>query len=171
MKKENNMREVEIEKLVLQCGGIDEKLERSIKLLEMVSGSSKIYVIKSKRRIPAFGISPGKKSGAKITIRDKEKIKELLRRLFLAVDNNLKSSQITTNQSCFGIQEYIEIPGLEYNRDIGILGFEVMIVFKRKGKSVKLRKIKRGKYPKKQNVKKEEIIDYLVNNFKLEVQN
>ena len=167
--KINKMREIEIEKMVLHCGGIDEKLEKSIKLLEMVTGTKKIYVIKSRKRIPAFGISPGKKSGAKITIRDKKRINELLERLFLAVNNTLKLRQITTNQACFGIREYIEIPGLEYNRDIGILGFEVMIVFKRKGKSVKLRKIKRGKYPKKQDVTKEEIMNYLTKNFNLEI--
>lgn len=167
--KNNKMREIEIEKVVLHCGGTEDKLEKSIKLLEMISGTKKIYVIKSSGRIPAFGISPGKKSGAKITIRNKEKIKELLERSFLAVNNTLKSKQITTNQACFGIHEYIEVPGLEYNRDIGILGFETMIVFKRKGKSVKLRKIKRGKYPKNQDVSKEEIINYLTKNFNLEI--
>lgn len=164
------MRNIEIEKLVLHCGGTEDKLEKSVKLLEMIAGSNKIYVIKSRKRIPAFGISPGKKSGAKITIRDKKRIKELLDRLFLAINNILKSKQITTNHACFGIREYIEIPGLEYIRDIGILGFEVMVVFKRKGKSVKLKKIKTGKYPKRQDVTKEEIIDYLTKNFKLEIE-
>lgn len=163
------MREIEIEKIVLHCGGIDDKLEKSIKLLEMMAGTKKIYVIKSRGRIPAFGISPGKKSGAKITIRDKERIKELLGKLFLAVNNTLKSKQVTINQACFGIPEYIEVLGLEYNRDIGILGFEVMIVFKRKGKSVKLRKIKRNRYPKNQDVGKEEIMNYLTKNFNLEI--
>ena len=87
----------------------------------MISGSKKIYVVRSTRRIPTFGISPGKKSGAKITIRDKVKIKELLERFFVSMDNELPKKQITTNQVCFGIPEYIEIPGLEYNRDmIGI---------------------------------------------------
>ena len=31
---ENKMREIEIEKLVLNCGGTEDKLEKSIKLLE-----------------------------------------------------------------------------------------------------------------------------------------
>src|SRR3989344_7108788 len=167
--KNNVMRKIEIEKIVLHCGGTDEKLDKSVKLLEMITGTKKIYVIKSRKRIPAFGISPGKKSGAKITIRNKKVIKELLERLFLTINNVLKSKQITTNHVCFGIPEYIEVPGLEYSRDIGILGFEVMIIFKRKGKSVKLKKIKRGKYPKKQDVTKEEIMNYLTKNFNLEI--
>jgi len=166
----NKMQEIEIEKMVLHCGGTEDKLEKSIKLLEMITGSNKIYTIKSTRRIPTFGISPGKKSGAKITLRDKERIHELLERFFVAIENTIQRKQITTNQFCFGIAEYIEIPGLEYNRDIGITGFEVMLVFKRKGKSVKLRKIKKGKYPKRQDVTKEEIEDYMEDKFELEIE-
>ncbi len=170
MKNKNPMQEIEIEKMVLHCGGTEDKLEKSIKLLEMITGSNKIYVVKSTRRIPTFGISPGKKSGAKITIRNQSKIKELLERFFVSMDNELPKKQITTNQVCFGVPEYIEVPGLEYDRDIGITGFEVMLVFKRKGKSVKMRKIKRGKYPKRQGVSKDEIVDYMENKFSLEIE-
>ena len=105
----------------------------------------KIYKKKATRRIPAFGISPGKQAGAKVTIRNKEKIIELLKRFLAAIDNEIPEKQITTNQVSFGIDEYIEIPGLEYDRDIGILGFEVSVVFTRKGKRVKFKKIKQGK--------------------------
>ena len=166
----NKMREIEIEKIVLHCGGTEDKLEKSKKLLEVISGSKKIYVVKSTRRIPAFGISPGKQSGCKITIRDKNKIDDMLRRFFTSFDNKITNKQIVENQISFGVPEYIEVPGLEYDRDIGILGFEVMVVFKRKGKRVKMRKIKRGKYPKKQNVTKQEIKEYLIEKFKLEVE-
>jgi large subunit ribosomal protein L5 len=166
----NKMREIEIEKMVLHCGGTDKKLEKSIQLLEsIVEGKNKIFIKQSTKRIPAFGISPGKKSGCKVTLRDKERIMDLLRRFFASFDNELSRKQITENQLCFGVKEYIEVPGLEYNRDIGILGFEVMLVFKRKGKSVKLRKIKKGTYPKKQGVTKEEITDFLIKNFGVEI--
>ena len=167
--KNNIMREIEIEKMVLNCGGTDDKLEKSINLLKMITKDRKILQISSTRRIPAFGISPGKKSGCKVTLRDKEKIIELLKRFFAALDNEIKEKQITENHVSFGINEYIEIPGLEYDRDIGILGFEVSLVFKRKGKRVKMKKIKKGKYPKKQNVTKKEITDFLIKNLGLEV--
>lgn len=163
---QNKMRELEIEKMVLNCGGVEDKLDRSIKLLETIT-KRKIQVLKSAKRIPDFGISPGKKSGCKVTIRDKNEIINLLKRFFAALDNNIKSKQIVDNHFSFGIREYIEIPGLEYNRDIGILGFEIDLSFKRKGKRVKFRKIKQGKYPKRQDVTKEEITDFLKKNFKL----
>ncbi len=166
--KQNPMREIEIEKIVLNCGGIGDKLEKSVKLLEMIT-KRKIQRLRSTRRIPAFAIAPGKESGCKVTIRDKEKIKSLLKRFFAVLDNEISDKKVTKNHVSFGIPEYIEVPGLEYNRDVGILGFEVDIVFKRKGKRVKMRKIKRGKYPKKQNITKEEIIEFLNKNFGLEV--
>jgi len=166
--KQNQMKDIKIEKLVLHCGGIDDKLERSVKLLGKITGR-KVYIKSSTRRVPEFEISPGKKSGCKVTIRDKNKINELLKRLFSVLDNQILKKQVTENQVCFGIKEYIEVPGLEYDREIGILGFEVMIVFKRKGKRVKFKKIKPGKFPKKQNVTKGEIIDFLNKNFKIKI--
>jgi large subunit ribosomal protein L5 len=165
---ENKMHELEIEKMVLNCGGIEDKLERSIKLLEIIT-KRKIQVMKSTKRIPDFGISPGKKSGCKVTLRDRDEIMTLLKRFFAALDNTIKSRQIVNNHFSFGIKEYIEIPGLEYNRDIGILGFEVDLSFSRKGKRVKLRKIKQGKYPKRQDVTREEILNFLKKNFKLNI--
>ncbi len=165
----NPMRNLEIEKIVIHCGGIDEKLEKSVKLLQKVT-KSKVYIIKSIRRFPEFGISPGKKSGCKVTIRDKKTIEDLLKRFFNALNNKLYKNQITKNQVCFGIEEYIEVPGLEYDRDIGILGFEVMVVFKRKGKRIANKKIKRGRLPKKQQVTSEEINNFLIKNFNLEIE-
>jgi len=168
MTNENKMRDIEIEKMVLHCGGTDEKHDKSMKLLEMIT-KRKIQVVQSTRRIPTFGISPGKKSGCKVTLRNKEKIIDLLQRFFASFDNEISTKKITENQLCFGIPEYIEVPGLEYDRDIGILGLEVMIVFKRKGKSVKMRKAKRGSLPKKQQVTKEEIAEYLTKELGVEI--
>jgi len=166
--EENKMREIEIEKMVLNCGGTEDKLEKSVKLLGMIT-KEKVYRKKATKRIPAFGISPGKEAGCKVTIRNKEQIKDLLRRFFAALDNQIHKKQITENHLSFGVREYIEIPGLEYNRDIGILGFEASLVFKRKGKRIKMKKIKQGRLPKKQQVTKEEIRNFLVKNFQLEV--
>ena len=163
------MKQIEMEKMVLNCGGVEDKLERSVKLLELIT-KRKVQTIKSSKRIPDFGISPGKKSGCKVTIRNKPEIISLLKRFFAALDNSVKIRQIADNHLSFGIREYIEIPGLEYNRDIGMLGLDIDLSFKRKGRRVKLRKIKQGKYPKRQDVTKEEIIDFLKKNFKISIK-
>ena len=152
------MREIEIEKVVLNCGAVGDKLEKSIKLLKLVSGKQ-VKEVESVKRIPTFGVRPGLKTGCMVTLRGEDKI-ELLKRLLESIDNNLKRKQVKENSFSFGIKEYLEIPGIEYQRDIGILGLEVTVVFKRKGKRVSLKKAKRGKLPKRQQVSKEEIIEF-----------
>jgi large subunit ribosomal protein L5 len=137
---ENYMRTIEIEKVILNCGGVGDKLDSSVKLLEKITGK-KVAVTKSTKRIPNFGISPGKKSGCRVTIRNKQEIVNVLKRLLFAVENKIAIKKIVENHFSFGIREYIEIPGLEYDRDIGMLGLDTTVVFKRKGKRVMLEKL------------------------------
>jgi len=164
----NKMREIEIEKVVLNCGGTEDKLEKSVNLLKLISGK-KVKEIASVKRIPTFGVRPGLKTGCSVTLRDKSK-EELLKRLLESIDNRIKKKQVSINAFSFGIKEYLEIPGVEYQRDIGILGFEVTVVFKRKGKRVGLKKIKRGKIPARQQISPEEIIEFLQTKLNMEVE-
>ena len=91
------------------------------------------------------------------------------RELFkVRVDNQIKRKQVVTNHFSFGIKEYLEIPGVEYQRDVGIMGLDITVVFKRTGRRVKLKKIKRGKFSKRQMVSKEEIIKFMEDNFQTE---
>ena len=160
--KENLMRKVKIEKLVLNVGGIGENLEKGFKLLKFLTGR-KPKKTKSKKRIPSLGVKPGLEVGAVVTIR--KDIDDLLKKFLVSIDNILNKSQIIEGGFSFGIKEYIEIPGLEYQRDIGIMGLDVTVSFKRSGRRVKLRKIKKGKFPKKQRISKEEIIKFMEEKF------
>jgi large subunit ribosomal protein L5 len=165
--KENKMREFKIEKVVLSIGGKAEALERGVKLLERISGS-KVVKRASKKRIPTLDIRPGLEVGCLVTLRG-NKAEELLRRLLATIENKIKRKQISENSFSFGIKEYIEIPGMTYQRDIGIIGFDVSVSFCRAGKRTGIKKIKQGKLPKKQNVSEEEIADFLVNKFDVEL--
>ncbi len=167
MKKENKMREVMIEKVVLSIGGKGEDLERGFKLLERLSGE-KPAKRATKKRIPSLEVRPGLEVGCLVTLRGK-KAEELLKRLLAAIDNKIKTKQISENTFSFGIKEYIEIPGINYQRDIGILGLDVSVSFARKGKRIVRKKIKAGKLPKKQHISKEEIIKFLQDKFNVEV--
>ena len=160
--KENIMREIKIEKVVLSVGGIGDDLEKGFKLLGLLTGKKPAKMI-SKKRIPSFDIRPGLEVGAVITIRKKPE--ELLEKMLVTIENVLKKKQISENNFSFGIKEYIEIPGVEYQRDIGIIGFDVTVVFKRTGKRTGLKKIKRGKIPKRQMITKEEIIKFMEDKF------
>jgi len=161
---ENIMRNIKIEKVILSGGAVDKDLEKEKKLLEIVSGK-KAQKLVSVKRIPEFNVRPGLEVGTRVTLRGKDAT-ELLKRLLTAIDNTLRKKQVSENHFSFGIKEYIEIPGIEYQRDIGIRGFNVTVVFARAGLRVKRKKIKMGKVPRKQFVSKDEIIKYMEDVFK-----
>jgi large subunit ribosomal protein L5 len=165
--KVNLMREIKIEKVVLSIGGTGENLEKGVKLLNILTGR-KPAKKKSRKRIPSLGVRPNLEVGAIVTIR--QNTREFLKKMLVAIDNKLKKKQISENNFSFGIAEYIEIPGVEYHRDIGIMGFDVTVVFKRTGRRVKLKKVKRGKIPKKQMISREEIIKFMEDNFQTEFE-
>lgn len=157
------MRSIFIEKIILSCGATGNDLEKARKLLEIIS-KSKPQIIASTKRIPDFGVRPGLEVGTRVTLR-KEKSLELLRRLLEAVDNTLSRKSISENHFSFGVREYIEIPGVEYQREIGIRGLNITVVFARKGLRVKRKKIKSGHVPEKQNISKDEIISFMQDKF------
>jgi large subunit ribosomal protein L5 len=160
--KINPMQEIKIEKVVLSVGGVADNLEKGVKLLKLISGKTPCKT-SSQKRIPSWGVRPGLHLGAVVTVR-KEAI-EILKKLLLAIENNLRKKQINENNFSFGIKEYLEIPGMEYQREIGIMGLDVTVMFKRNGRRVKLRKVKRNKIPRRQIISKEEIIKFMEDNF------
>ena len=156
------MRNIKLEKVILNIGGVGEKLDKGVILLETISGKKAVKV-KATKRIPTWQVRPGLEVGTKVTLRGKNAL-EIVKKLLPAIDNTLKERQIQDNFFSFGIHEYIEIPGIEYIREVGIMGFEVTVVFSRAGKSVEKKKIKRGK-SKRLTVSREEIINYLKTKF------
>lgn len=162
---ENPTRKIRIEKVVLSIGGTGEPLEKGVKLLAMITGR-KPAKMKSNKRIPTFGVRPKLEVGTVVTIR--KDTTDFLKRMLTAVENRLKRKQISINNFSFGIKEYIEIPGMEYQRDLGVIGLDVTVVFKRMGRKVSQRKIKRGKIPARQRISKDEIIKFMEENFQTE---
>ncbi|MSS74097.1 50S ribosomal protein L5 [Candidatus Pacearchaeota archaeon] len=166
----NIMRTPKLVRVVLSAGAVDKELEKAKKLLEMISErKAQITKAGSRTRIPAFGVRPKMELGTCVTLRGKAAI-EILRKLLGAIDNQLKESQIDKNNFSFGINEYINIPGMKYIREIGIRGFNVTVVFERAGVRVKRRKIKTGRVPAKQHVTREEIMEFMKSNFKTGVR-
>ena len=166
MTKENPMRKIKIEKVLLSCGATSSDLEKAKKLLELIS-DMKAQIITSRKRIPDFGVRPGLEVGTRVTVRGKKAL-DLLRKLLGAKDNTLRKKQVSDNHFSFGIKEYIEIPEVEYQREIGIRGLNVTVDFVRAGLRVKRKKIKSGKVPKKQYIPKEEIIKFMEEAYKTE---
>ncbi|MEK6826897.1 MAG: 50S ribosomal protein L5 [Nanoarchaeota archaeon] len=165
MNNENPTRKIRIEKVVLSIGGTAEQLEKGVKLLAMITGR-KPAKMKSNKRIPTFGVRPKLEVGTVVTIR--KDANGFLQRMLSAIENKLRKKQISENNFSFGIKEYIEIPGMEYQRDLGVIGLDVTVVFKRMGRKVSQRKAKKGKIPSRQRVSKDEIIKFMEDNFQTE---
>lgn len=165
MEQQNKMREIKVEKVVLSIGGTAEQLEKGVKLLKLITNREPAKM-KSRKRIPTLGVRPNLEVGAVVTMR--KDTMDVLKRMLTAIENKLRTKQISTNNFSFGIKEYIEIPGLDYQRDIGVMGLDVTVVFKRAGRRVGLRKIKTGKVSPKQIIKKDEIIKFMKDNFQTE---
>jgi len=162
----NPMKEIKLEKVILNIGGVDDKLDKGVILLETISGKKAVRV-KAVKRIPTWNVRPGLEVGTKVTLRGEDAL-AMVKKLLPAIDNTLKEKQIQPNCFSFGIHEYIEIPGVEYIREVGIMGFEVTVVFTRAGKSVEKKKVKRGK-SRRLTVSREEIENYLITKFNTEI--
>ena len=158
----NLMRQISIEKVTLNIGaGKDQsKLDKGMKLMGSITGLTPVKTF-TKKRIQEWGLRPGLPIGCKLTLR-KEKALDLLKRLLEARDNMLQVSNLDNEGNIsFGIKEYIDIPGVKYDPDIGIMGLQVCITLKRKGFRVKRRAFKRHEIPKRHRIKKEESIDFM----------
>lgn len=168
----NKMQEIRIEKLTLNVGaGKDQgKLDKGLKLIKHIAGRDGVKTI-TQKRIPGWGLRPGLPIGCKLTLRDKEQVKELLKKILESKDNTLKPTQIDNEGNLsIGVHEYIDIPGIEYNPDIGILGFEVCVTLQRAGFRIKRRKLQKKKVPKKHRVTKEEAITFMEKEFNVKVE-
>ena len=94
----------------------------------------------------------------------------LLKKLLEGINNTLSSKQVQDGMVSFGIKEYIQIPGLSFNRDLGILGFDVTATFARPGYRVERRKIKKGKVARRHKVNQQEVIEWLRREFGCKIE-
>ena len=160
-KSKNPMRRIEIEKVVLNIGVGEpgEKLEHAKTILEKITGRKAVYR-KTKRRT-TFGVAKGRNIGVIVTVRkDADK---LLKRLFKAVEEKLDKNCFSGRTFSFGIEEYISIPGIDYDPKIGILGMDVCVVLRRPG-------FKKGiKIGKKHRISSEEARNFIKEKFGINI--
>ena len=89
---------------------------------------------------------------------------------FAGVENRIKGSSFNNQGNFnFGVKEYIELPGIKYRHDIGMMGFDVTVSLERKGFGVKRRHVQKRKIPSRHKIKKEESIEWVKENFGVDV--
>jgi large subunit ribosomal protein L5 len=164
------MRQIKVEKVTLNIGvgGPGDKLEKALKLLKSISGVKPIQRV-SMKRIPTWGLRPKLPIAAKVTVRGKP-AEVLLKNLLHAVDNKLSQKKFDTfGNFSFGIKEYIDIPGVPYDASIGVIGLEVAVTLARPGFRVKRRAIRPTKLPADHKISKEDAINFMKADYKLEI--
>jgi len=165
----NPMREVRLEKVTVNMGaGADAaKLEKCKKIIHTLT--RKKVVITSTRKRSTFGVAKSKPIGAKTTLRGEEAV-EFLKKVLQGVENRLKESYFDANGNfSFGIHEYINIPGIKYDPDVGILGMDVAVTLERPGYRVKKRKIRPGRIGKSHLISREEAMEWARKNLNVEI--
>ena len=165
-KTANKNEEVFLEKLTINmCIGNDkEKMRKGEIFFKMIVPDRKPVKTCAKKRIAKWQIRPGLPIGYKLTLR-REKAIEFLKWILESKGNNLNKKSIDNNGNfSIGIVEYLNLKGIKYNPEVGIIGFEVMATFSKKGYRIKTRKLNQTKIPQKHKVKKEEAINFLKSN-------
>ena len=157
----NPMREIRVEKVTINIGAGEagEKLEKAKKLLEKLANGKKVVVTHTHKRT-SFGMAKGRPIGVKVTFRGKEAIDFLMKALN-AVENKLKVENFDNiGNFSFGIKEYIDLPNVRYDPDIGIMGMDVCVTIERPGYRVKKRSLKKSKIGKNHVITKEEAMEW-----------
>jgi large subunit ribosomal protein L5 len=161
------MKVVTIEKITLNMGcGIKTNLDHAKKILEMASGR-KVVVTKTKKR-STFNVPKNKDIGVKVTVR--KGTTELLKKLLEAKEFKLKAGNFDNHGNfAFGIKEYIDIPSMEYDPKLGILGFDVCVTLQRPGYRVKKKKLS-TKIGKKHLLTKEDAMNFMKETFSVVIE-
>ncbi len=157
----NVMKSIRIGKVVLNAavGKSGEPIEKAKKILEEITGEVPA-VRRAKKTIRDFGIHKGEPIAVIVTLR-KAKAIQVLKRLLTAKGNKLKASSFDEyGNVSFGIREHIDIPGVKYKPELGIIGMDVCISLERPGYRVARRKIMPCKIGKEQRIGREEAIEF-----------
>lgn len=166
----NVMKTIKIDKLTLNIGaGKDAALlKKGRMLLKNLTGIEPVNTI-TQKRLAAWGLRPGLPIGCKITLRN-ESARDLVPNLLAAKDNIVKESWFDNfGNFSFGIHEYVDIPGLKYDTEIGIIGLQVSITLSRPGFRIKSKKLMKGKIGKNHLIRKEEAINFFKENYNIKL--
>jgi len=167
----NPIKKPHLEKIVLNIGvgNSGDELENASKVLEQITGRKAVKTL-SRVNVKEFNLRKGKPIGTKVTIRGKE-AEKLLKRLLIVYNNKiLRKGFDAYGNFSFGIIEHINIPGTEYDSNIGIWGLNVCGRIVRAGMRVKCRKQpKRAKIPKRHYVSRVETQQFLKQEFGIEI--
>lgn len=168
--KENPMKEIRIEKVVVNIGvgEAGEKLNRAEKVVKLITNHKPMQTLSTTTNRD-LGIRLGMPIGVKVTLRRDDAIDFLKKAFWVKQNKIMQYSFDPEGNFSFGISDYTDFEGMKYDPDIGIFGMDVNVVLNRQGKRVARRKKAKGHIPRSHRVTREESIQYIKDNFNVEV--
>ena len=166
----NNMKKIYLEKIVLNMGvgKSGDAIEVAKNALQQISGK-KPSSRNAKETHRDWGVRKGEPIGAAVTVRNDE-AKALLKRLFEAKSNQAKAKSFDNfGNYSFGMKEHIDIPGVKYDPQIGILGLDIAVILSRPGHNIRVRSKHKAKVGKSHIITKKEAQDFLTEEFGIQV--
>lgn len=155
-------------KINMSLGRAGDPLNNGMKILEEITGQTPVETI-AKQTWRKWGLRRGQAVGAKVTVRGQEAY-ELLMKLFHAKNYRIRSNSFDQQGNFgFGISEHIDIPGMQYEPGMGIIGFDVLVNMERAGYRVKERKYRNSKLPKSHFLTREDSMVFLIDQYNIEI--
>ena len=169
-KLESQMKKISIAKVVLNMGvgKSGEPIEQAKRALEQIAGQ-KPNPRNAKATQRDWGVHKGEPIGVAVTLRRQPAI-ELIKRLFTAKGNQMNGSSFDDfGNLSFGIKEHIDIPGVKYDPQIGILGLNVSISLARPGFNIRFRSKQKASVGNHHRITSEEAKEFLTKEFGIEI--
>ncbi len=165
------MKEIRLEKVVLNMGvgKSGDAINIAKKALTQISGKTPCQR-NAKDSQRDWGVRKGEPIGVAVTVRG-DAARELLKRLLEAKGNKVRGRSFDNfGNYSFGIHEHIDIPGVKYDPQIGILGLGVSIALSRPGYNIRTRSKHKASVGKSHIITSQEAKDYLIREFGVEVE-
>ncbi len=166
MSEQQVMKKIKLEKVVLNMGvgKSGDAIEIAKKALDQITGK-KSCARDAKETQRDWGVRKGEPIGVAVTVRG-EDAQKLLKRLLDAIGNKVKGRSFDNfGNVSFGIKEHIDIPGIKYDPQIGILGLEAAVTLTRPGFSIRFRSRHKASVGTHHRISKDESIEFLTREF------
>ncbi|MBO5547332.1 MAG: 50S ribosomal protein L5 [Candidatus Methanomethylophilaceae archaeon] len=166
----STMRDLHVEKVVVNIGvgEAGERLAKAEKVLEMVTKQKPVETL-SETVNRDLGIREGMPLGCKVTLRGDSAVDFVKQALAIREMRVPEYSFDQEGNMSFGISDYTDFEGMKYDPEIGIFGMDISVVLRRPGNRITQRALLKRRIPKSHRVGRDEAIQYMKDNFQIEV--